>query len=57
LELRLKLEIAESKLVINGLSGVLKESVGRSHGEILVTLTQALDERLIATMIPDDFER
>jgi hypothetical protein len=51
LDLHLVFEIPESRLLINGLIGGLKESVGRIHGEILVNLLQALEERLIATMI------
>ena len=51
LELRLDFEIPESGLLINGLIGGLKESVGRIHGEILVNLMQAYEERLIETMI------
>lgn len=54
LELRLVFEIPESELLINGLIGGLKESVGRIHGEILVTLMQAYEERLIEAMIHND---
>jgi len=54
LELRLVFEIPESGLTINGLIGGLKESVGRIHGEIVVNLMQALEERLIETMIYND---
>ena len=51
LEPRLVFEMPESGLTINGLIGGLKESVARIHGEIVVNLMQALEERLIETMI------
>lgn len=54
LELRLVFEIPESALTINGLIGGLKESLGRIHGEILVKLMQALEERMIEAMIDND---
>jgi hypothetical protein len=54
LELRLVFEIPESALTINGLIGGLKESLGRIHGEILVKLMQALEERLIEAMIDNE---
>ena len=47
LELSLVFQIPESGLTINGLIGGLKEAVGQIHGEIVVNLMKALDERLI----------
>ena len=47
-------EIPESALTINGLIGGLKESLGRIHGEILVKLMQALEERMIEAMMDND---
>jgi hypothetical protein len=49
LELHLDFQIPESGLAINGLIGGLKEAAGQIHGEILVSLMQALEERLIET--------
>jgi len=42
LELRLVFEIADSGLMINGLIGGLKESVGRIHEEFLVNLVYSI---------------
>ena len=57
LELHLDFQIPESGLAINGLIGGLKEAAGQIHGEILVSLMQALEERLIETMIQNEPER
>jgi hypothetical protein len=57
LELRLVFEIPESGLTINGLIGGLKEAVSQIHGKILVNLMEALEERLISTMMQRDPER
>ena len=54
LDLRLDFEISETELLINGLIGGLKESVGRIHEEILVNLMQAYEERLVEAMIHND---
>jgi len=57
LELHLDFQIPESGLAINGLIGGLKEAAGQIHGEILVSLMQALEERLMETMIQNEPER
>jgi hypothetical protein len=57
MELRLVFQIPESGLTINGLIGGLKEAAGQVHGEILVSLMQALEQRLIETMIQNKPER
>ena len=57
LELHLDFQIPESGLAINGLIRGLKETAGQIHGEILVSLMQALEERLIETMIQNEPER
>jgi hypothetical protein len=57
LELRLVFQIPESGLTINGLVGGLKQSVGQIHGQILVNLMKALEERLIDEMVQSDPER
>ena len=57
LELNLVFQIPESGLTINGLIGGLKQAVDQIHGEILVNLMQALEERLIDTMVHSDPER
>ena len=54
LELHLDFQIPESGLAINGLIGGLKEAAGQIHGEILVSLMQVLEERLIETMIQNN---
>ena len=57
LELRLVFQIPESGLTINGLIGGLKEAMGQIHSSILVNLMQALEERLIDTMVHSDPDR
>jgi hypothetical protein len=57
LELRLVFEIPELGLTINGLIGGLKEAASQIHGKILVNLMEALEERLISTMVQRDPER
>lgn len=54
MELHLVFQIPESGLTINGLIGGLKESVGQIHGEIIASLMQAFEERLIETMVDND---
>lgn len=57
LDLHLVFEIPESGLMINGLIGGLKESMGRIDGEILVNLMQAYEEHVIEAMIDNDPQR
>jgi len=57
LELRLVFEIPESGLTINGLIGGLKTAVDQIHGSILVNLMEALEQRLIDTMIHSEPNR
>lgn len=57
LELSLVFQIPESGLTINGLIGGMKEAVGEIHGKILKSLMQALEERLIDSMVQSDPER
>jgi hypothetical protein len=57
MDLCLVFQIPDSGLTINGLIGGLKEAAGQIHGKLLENLMQALEQRLIDSMIRSDPER